>query len=1006
MDVFYGSYRALEEKFDTYVAGLQPGPQRRILVVCPSGRVASYLRNRLVKQQGFISNVFFTNFSQLMSALDQETSSPRLPLLPADSFHDYVLKKLLQTPALNRYPMSRGFVEALKESLLDLADSLADPEVLQEHLLTTTDQMFVNETAHMKWLLEVYHAYQAQMQQIPGFRCYQQYFEDVLAQASHSQWLAGFSQLIFYGFYELTGRQLELFHLLYTHYPTIAFWAYTAQPAFLFGHKFFETNILGAASDAVAVACPTKECAAGPVLPVLFTSQTAVLGPNAIQIMSAPDPEAELFGVVKEILRLHHQCGVAFADMAVTARSLASYQTDVAAVFAQNHIPLQTNLPARLAEKPLGIFLINLLSLLRRGFDREDMIAVVGSPYFNRPNKWRYLIEESLAQRDFAQWMDLVRPGLKNYDPAFLTWLEEVQRQLAFLETPASWENLCEAVIHFLTENTRTDILDTQEKQCWEQVIERINGLKRYQTVAPRAQEREFIEEVLTAVGSLAVYQVSDMAAGVTVADVSSLRGLGFNVVFILGMNEKSFPQAVQEDPILKDYYRRVLRDQLGFWLNQKMERLEEERLLFATTLEMARKHLYMSFSRADGQGKPLILSSYLIELIRAAGWQEDKLTAYTISKQLSARLKQIDFTYLTAKEVSLLLATQDAGIAAYEQARLANEQLQHSLQAAQGISNGKELGYYDGMIVSGNAVFSKQNTQGFSPSALQDLARCPMKYFLAKGLGLQEPDEVLSRAAMAPNLRGSAYHQILMTYYQQLYKEGLHNQLFASACESRLQQAVAVHYNEQSYKSFGIYPVIWQLILQDIQNKLTAFVCKEAEELGNYIPTIFETYFEKEYTPTAGLRIKLKGIIDRIDVDAQHKTFRIIDYKSGRHGGKNLAEEMFKHVILQPFIYLILAQGEKQTAGLKADGAALLNINKGYARQELSQAGFEAVAQRAADFFTLLMQLIKQGQFFISPGEHCAYCPYGAVCRRDCYHTLLRARRSRIAQRLEEAKQ
>ena len=60
----------------------------------------------------------------------------------------------------------------------------------------------------------------------------------------------------------------------------------------------------------------------------------------------------------------------------------------------------------------------------------------------------------------------------------------------------------------------------------------------------------------------------------------------------------------------------------------------------------------------------------------------------------------------------------------------------------------------------------------------------------------------------------------------------------------------------------------------------------------------------------------------------------------------------------------------------------------------------------RAEEFLTLLMNLIKEGTFFVSPGEHCQYCPYAAVCRKDAYRTLLRAKHAPAARKLQEAKQ
>ena len=1005
MDLFYGNYRSLEEEFDTYVSALAAGPQRPVLVLCPSGRVAEYLRARLVKKNGFISNVFFCTLTQLLSTLDQERPGPHVPLLPADSLHDYILKNLLEQPSLNLYGASRGFISALKTSLLDLADSLAEADVLEEYARTITDPALAEEQAHLLWLVKTYRAYQAQMRQIPGFRSYQQYFEDALAQAENSAWLKGFTHIIFYGFYELTGRQLELFHTICGHYPVTTFWCYSKENSFSFGYKFFVTNVMGAAANIKELTPPSK-VAAGDISRVLFTSASVQLDDTQIPILYAADPPGELFAVAKEIQRLHTEQGIAFEDIAVTARSLAAYQVDLPEIFAQNHIPLKADFSYALSEKPFGIFLINLLSLGRRGFDREDILAVVNSPYFKQNRSWRYLIEECLAERDYAQWTDLVRPGLKNYDPAFLTWLESVNLQTARLEKADTWDTLCTAAEAFLKDNVCTEKLLPAEQKIWEQVLHILNRLKRYQNIYTHAKEHEFLEELLAALQQIQVHEVQNVTSGVTVVDVPGLRGLSFKVVFVLGMNEKSFPQLIREDPVLKDYYRRILREQLGYWINQKMERFEEEKLLFAVTLQAAQEKIYLCWARADGSQKPLVWSSYLLELLRATGWNEAVLKRNFVEKEVSARWHNVDFSYLTAKEVSLSLALHGAEKTRYEQAKLLTPLKENSLDAAQFLSKEGKLGKYDGMIESGEEIFAQQNTTGFSPSALQDLAHCPMKYFFAKGLHLQEPEEPLSRSALAPNLRGSVYHRVLMQYYQYLYQNGLHRELFDTARKEYLQRALHECYPPENYKSFGIYPVIWQLILKEIEETLADFVCKDGAQLGDYIPSIFETFFEKCYSPSPDLQIKLKGIIDRIDVDSQHHTFRVLDYKSSTSGRLDLAGDIFKKVILQPLIYLILAQGAEQTKGLQPDGAALLVINKEYKHCKLSQSSFEALSEKAEAFFTLLMQIIKQGTFFISLNKNCEYCCYQTICRRDCYHTLLRVRQSAVVEPFEEVKQ
>ena len=895
---------------------------------------------------------------------------------------------------------------ALRSSLRDMADGLVDADVLEEHLTTTTDPALMEGEEHWRWLVNVYRAYQTKMDGVPGYRSYQQYFEDALAQIEQSDWLNQFAEIWVYGFYELTGRQLELFHALRNHGNMTAFWPYVAAPAFAFGRKFFEANILGAASETVALEEDVTKLAGGEALSCLFTTKTAEQKPEHLHMISAPDPEGELFAVAKEMLRLHEQKGIAFEQMAVTARSLETYKTRLPDVLAKNYIPLKADFTFNFSSRPLGVFLLNLLLLARGGFDREDVLAIVTSPYFKLKNNWRYLIKECLAKRDYAQWTDLVRPTLASYDPKFLLWLERVKTQLEFLEKPQEWAILCAAAADFLQDYLDIEHLSAQEQSLWQGVLDILNGLQRYQVMSVQAAGREFLDELIAALQSWQQHQVYDQTGGVTVAEITSLRGLSFQIVFVLGLNEKSFPQVINEDPILKDYYRRILRDQLGFWINQKMERFDEERLLFFCAAEMAHQQLYLSFLRTDAEGKPLVPSSYLVEMARAARLDLLGDIAQRISGRLTQRLQEIDFMYLTSQEMSLSLAAESAPESRYEQAGLLDQGQKIALHAARQLAGFGSMTAYDGEVASGEAIFSAQNAGGFSPSALQDLARCPMKYFLAKGVGLKEQEDVFSRSELAPNLRGTAYHSVLMDYYQKLYEDGLTGQLFASALQTRLDDSLAKKYTEKSYKAFGIYPVIWELILQDIHDKLSVFVQKDAEQLGSFVPSIFETYFEKEYQPSPQLKLKLKGIIDRIDIDSQHKTFRVVDYKSGRHGGKDLSVDMFKYVILQPFIYLILAQEEQRLRGFSADGAVLLNINKGYAKQELTQAGFETIRPRAEKFLALLIRLICQGQFFINPGEHCTYCPYGAICRKDSFRSRARAQHSTLAHALQEAKQ
>ncbi len=1005
MKLFYAPLRALEQKFISHILGLQVGPKNGVLVLCPSQRVAFHLQNKLLQHQPVLGNITFNTWGQLMRELDKEAPSFQKPLLPADHLQDYLLKNLLLRPGLNRYPATAGVISALKASLRDLADAMVEPEVLYEHWLSLPDFSLEDEQGHLKWLIEVYRAFLTEMDQMTDYRSYSQYFAQVLHTAEDSAYLRGFQHILFYGFYEFTGRQLEFFHVLRIHYPLSVFWVYDRHKAFDFGKKFFESNLLGLAEESENCAQDWEALACPQAAQYLFSGQETSVADAGLRVVSAADLEAELFFVVKEMLRLHEEEGVPYADMAVTARTLDPYKHLLPVLFEQNFIPLNVSFAQPVLSSPLGVFLRNLLNLVRGGFNREEVLAVLQSPYLKQKNSWRYLVAQCQAQRDFSQWIDLLRPSLSHYDPAFIQWLEEVKNSLEFLERPLEWSVLCQAVKDFLEKNVDFSSFSMQEQLVWREWEQGLGSLLHFSAVSKLARKNEFLDELMQMLKQSQVHEVTDISGGVTAVDVMGLRGLNFKVLFVLGLNEKTFPQVIREDPMLKDYYRRILRDQLGYWINQKMERFAEERLLFFCTLEAASQKIYLSYLRTDGEGKPLIVSGYLAEVCRILQIPLEGAEVLFISGRKTERLKQVSLSLLTQKEVSLLLAAQEAADTEYEKAGIMSSRMQASLYAARQIASIGAMNGYDGVVKSGQEIFHAQNEAGFSPSSLKDLALCPMKYFLSKGLGLREKEDIFSRSELAAHLRGNIYHEVLMDYYGRLYREGMTGQLFDSALTQRMRESLQNHYDKNSYKWFGIYPVIWELILKDIYEKLSDFAVKDALELDGLVPQIFETFFEKVYAPSSTLSIKLKGIVDRIDIDEKSKRFRVLDYKSSLSGKKSIASSMFKQVILQPFIYLILAEGQKQTQGLKADGAALLGINKGYARQTLSQDEFENISVRASGFFSLLMSFISSGCFFINPSEHCQYCPYSAICRKDSFRSLLRARHAKEFQALQEVK-
>ena len=1002
MELFYAHYAALEKSFLQFVQQHRR-PLEPWLVVCASSLLSRQLSSQLARSQGAVANIHFCTLSSLLQQVDAQ-AGPALPVFPQNQLRDFLIKDILTQPGLDVYPASRGLVSALKSSLRDLADSLVDPAVLEEQLYHLPDEgPAAQDKARFAWLVRVYQCYLQREAQVPGYRPYQAFFERALSQVPQAAYLKQFSKIILYGFYDMPGRQLELVHQLRAHYPLTVFAPYAKYPAYQFAQKFFETNWLGM-SHTHTDHNTDDWGALGTSATYLFDTQGQCPA-KQVQLVSAASMPSEVFFVAKEILRLVEQEGYAFEDIGVLARTQGPYQDQVRRIFAQNKIPLNASYSYGLQQFPLGVFCMNLFGLAARGFDRQTVLSLLSSPYFKGAAKhaWYAVAEKSLVSMHLSQWQDLL-PALEGFDPAFLEWLEKCRYQLHLLMEPGSWEQKSALAQQFLTDHLAQQALQGKELEIYQQVCACIESLAGYGVVRAECRAGEFLQELTDALNGLVFHEVQTAARGVVFTDVLRARGLGFKVVFVLGVNEKVFPQIVPDDPIFRDRYRYIVRDVLGYWVSQKAERTQEERLLFFSAVTAAQERVYVSYATHGADGKALVPSVYAAELARVAELTWNAEEKPRVSGLWSARLSHVDPLFYTPKETSAwIMLSRKSVVEQYQQAGLFTPDIDASVQAAQALHQTQQLGKFDGCIESGKEIFQAGQRAGFSPSALQDLAACPMKYFFRKGLHLADPEDPCSRDTLAPNTRGTIYHQVLEDFYKQLQQLGLTHQLFASGLAEYLDRALAKHYTAQSYRLFGIYPVVWELILSQIREQLVAFVQEEMVALGTFTPT----YFEKEFTAldVENFPLRLRGVIDRIDVDEPHKRFIIADYKSSRKGPSDLAKAFFSHLIFQPFLYPLAAAKLPALTEFSLQGACLLAINKGYDRRDISAEELAALRPHAQAFLERLARLMNEGTFFLNPSELCTYCPYSAICRKDSFSCLMRARKSAPSQQLEEAR-
>ncbi len=249
-------------------------------------------------------------------------------------------------------------------------------------------------------------------------------------------------------------------------------------------------------------------------------------------------------------------------------------------------------------------------------------------------------------------------------------------------------------------------------------------------------------------------------------------------------------------------------------------------------------------------------------------------------------------------------------------------------------------LGVYDGVLASPWALSNLSQRWGsaFSASTLEGLARCPMRVFLQKVLGIEEPMEI--KEEMDPLERGGLLHRILRRFYAEpegtavdkAFVERRQANPEGWVEEGRLRLASIA---KSEFNRPGSRDLVWQEAREvltrgleaetgDEQGLLLDFLIHEAEGVSSgLVPDCLEGSFglTRHEGPllspqpvavwTGGQPddpppLKLRGAVDRIDrlTGEGWVGYVVYDYKTG--AAPATREEVLKGGAFQLPLYLL----------------------------------------------------------------------------------------------------
>jgi ATP-dependent helicase/nuclease subunit B len=493
----------------------------------------------------------------------------------------------------------------------------------------------------------------------------------------------------------------------------------------------------------------------------------------------------------------------------------------------------------------------------------------------------------------------------------------------------------------------------------------------------------------------------------VFVGPTEAARGMSFDAVFIAGVAERMFPRKIVEEPILLDDVRNRISDRL----QTNQSRLSDERLAMALAVGAAERKICFSYPRLDlDQARPRVPSFYVLEALRAAeGVLPDfAALARRAETATNARLgwpapadtaEAIDGGEYDLALLEGLAARSEESTGAARYLVTVNPHLGRALRNRfQRWS--RNWTPADGLLSQSEAVQAvmaahQLGARSYSPTALQDYARCPYRFFL-RAIHRLSPREVPAAIdQLDPLQRGSLFHDAQFELFERLRERGL-LPVRSGNLESAGEQLdavlldVAARYQDELAPAI---PRVWEDGIASIRSDMREWLRRASEDDAGYVPWRFELSFglagrpERRHEDAESVSlavpldcgIQLRGSIDLVELHSSGLA-RATDHKTGRAEGKK--DEVVRGAkSLQPLLYALAA--EKLLAGEAEVNAGRLYFctsNGSFTAREvvLNERTRDLAVQIAGE----IGEALSHPSLPAAPEKDaCTHCDYRIVC-------------------------
>ena len=664
-----------------------------------------------------------------------------------------------------------------------------------------------------------------------------------------------------------------------------------------------------------------------------------------IGLFLAKNQYSEIEEIAKKIKKLVREEGLRYKDISIITKNIESYSSLVRAIFSKYEIPVFIDEKRDLNQNIIIQYLLAILEVLNKNFTNESVFGYIKSGFCdadkdeifkleNYCNKWG--IKQSKWKRDFTYGLEVENKKqeierLNEIRKSIINPLLKLQENIKKERTAT---NITKVLYQFMQEQNLEEkiakkIEELEEKNLLDLASEYKTSYKIIMDILDEIV-LIFQEDKMTIDKYSKILKIGLKNSGlgkipgtqdqVIFGDVDRSRSHKVNTVFIIGLNDGSFPSVNKDEGFFNDSDREKLKEDGIELAKGTIDKLYEDNFNIYKAFTTAENRIYLSYASSDSDGKslrPSILINKIKKIFPKLQEESD-----VICKEYEIVNQAITYEELI-ENIAMLGNKKEIEDIWYEIYRYYKKQNEWNTKLSEDL-RGINYSNLPDNIKKENIERLYGNTLNTSISRLEKYRSCPFSYYLQYGLKLKEKEQLKIQSFNT----GSFMHETIDEFFEYVKQEDLN---LAELEEKQILEIVSKIIDEDLnlsknfiFTATAKYKVLVRRLKRIVSKALKYIIETIIYSDFNIEGTEVEFGKKGEYKPILlqledGKKIEITGKIDRIDTSTKKdgKYLRIIDYKSS---AKNVdLNEVYAGLQIQLLTYTdaIVKQEDMIPAGI-----------------------------------------------------------------------------------------